>query len=292
MPSNDRTEQFAVNPGLKLGIQNLSAIVRVQVGASGTAEVRVTGDEDYRKAVTVHYSPDENRLSVTEALGQRGGGGVVIAGDGIVIGGDGVQVNSFGRGGSYSSVISTGCGVSISARRIIVDGVDITQAVNEASGKTGPTIPRSIVIRVPVGTDVGIDDCDDVGTSGTGGRLRASLSSNGSLRATGVTGVKVKMSGQADVAIHDSAGSLDLAVRGQSGVSLTGKFEDVNLSVSGQSSVVGSGTFGHVDGDVSGQSTVNLVRAASQTVRSSGQSSVRIDAPRSQSPRRPGDWDF
>lgn len=287
MSTDVRVETFQAQTGLRLGLHNLTSAVRVAPAEDGsaTARVEIRGDRGYRDSVTVTYDQRNNRLAVREPAGVSRGGVSVIGGN-VVVGGSifGARGNVLVSGGGRS--------VSISGGRVVIDGKDVTSLVGNGGGEPVDTSARSITIVVPTGTDTGIDDCAEADLADLGGRVRASLTGEGTLRARGAAGAKLDLSGASRVAIEQSTGELDIALSGASQVTLSGDFGDVDLDISGASEVNGTGAFGHVSGDISGASAVRISQASGNSVRSSGASSVYIDSPVGRRSGGHGCWDF
>lgn len=287
-----RIETFHTGPRLRLALANLTAPVAALAGdAAYTARVDITGDVDWRDAVNVAYDPAGNRLTVSEAPGRWGhhGGvtvsdGSVVINSGIVIGNGTTQVNTF-RAGGASTVIHGMVG-----GRVVVNGVDITDTVNQTRPPVGPD--RAITITVPTGTDTGIDDCHLVRLDGIQGRLRVDLDGTGEVHASDATGVRLQLAGQATATVTRSTGPVSVKALGQATARLDGDYGDVDLILTGQASVTGHGTYGHVGGQAMGQCTVDLKgQAAGQSVRQVGQCTVRIQGATRPATSR-SDWGF
>jgi hypothetical protein len=287
-----KTETVTIQPDTPVRLSGLSAPVTVIPGSPGEITITIKGDTDYQKAVTVTHG---RAVEIVEKDGGSNsitvnGGSVIIGGDnsGVVIGSSGtVMTNTFGRG-SYRTVVSGNVG-----GRVIVNGVDVTDVVNERRATTPPSPNRAVTITIPPGTDIAIERCAKTNISGIKGRIRASIRSQSSLTVDDATGLRAKISGQSTVSVRGT-GPADLDVSGQSTVRLRGDFQDVELDISGQSTVSGSGTFRTVTGEASGMSRVDFSGAAETTnVTTFGMSTATLNGrPMTTARRARTDWDF
>jgi hypothetical protein len=272
-----RTETIEVPPGTKLHMSGLTATTRVKRGTDSTIKVTITGPKEWRDTVEVNHS--RGKVEVTEP--NNGGSNVTIRGGGVVISGDSRGAIVTGSGNVMTSMFGRVSGATVvsGSGRVVVNGVDVTDVVNERSGRTRyDDTPRRIDIEVPAQTDIGAHSCQAVHTDGIGGKVRGHLSGQGVLSAQAVSGLKLHISGQSRATVTDADGDADVDLAGQSTVAISGAFAEVYLDVSGQSSVTVSGSASRVSGSASGMSTVTVTGPVeSERIDTSGMSTATVN---------------
>lgn len=125
--------------------------------------------------------------------GSPSGTSIHSSATGIVIGNNTFQTNVF-SGNSRGNVVQGG-NMYVSGGRMVVNGVDVTDVVNERSGPGGDPEPLSMVARIPPGSSVDVSlVASDVELDGTFDDVRISLqtgevSVDGSFQTAHVTSV-------------------------------------------------------------------------------------------------------
>jgi hypothetical protein len=244
--------RFRVGPGTRLRLSDLPGPAQVSRGGAGEVTVRVLGADQVRV---------EQTGGAVEVSGPRSSGGNVVT-NGVTIGG--------GGGHNFGTVIGNVGG------RVVVDGVDVTEAVRAggrgAGGGAGQVEPARVEVTVPAGTPVEVDDCARTQVYDVSGPVQVDLT------ARGATEARVDLSGQCVVRLLGGTGHIGVDVSGQCRTEVDGDHDELQADISGQSSVQATGRYGHVRGRVSGMSTVAVTgQVGSHRLRTDGMSTATVN---------------
>lgn len=255
---------FRISSPATLTLEDLWARVAVGLGAAGKAEIVLDGAEKLLEEIAVSQ-PDDDQVLVK---GQGGSGGVSIVsrGGSISIGGGGTFVG----GSIVGSRIVTGDSIVIVNGRVVSGNVTVIEG-----GKT-PEMP-TISIKVPLGTNLEIEDVAWTSSRGLNGWLDLSLSGQGEAEIAGAKGLKIRVHGQSNCQISEGSGDLDARASGQSGIEVSGSLNDVDVEASGQSQIEVSGSCQNAEAEAAGQSRVRISGVKGKIRKhESGQSRVTI----------------
>ena len=208
-----------VPQGLTLELDGLHADVTLR---AGPGRVGMTVGPNPGKALddlAVSYDADTATLSLRQPrLESTGGGGISISGGNVVI-------------GSFSGRAST-------VGRIVVNGVDVTDAVRERQG--GSADRAAVEIEVPKGTHLSAAHvAGRIEAHGLDGRINVTADMEFPVSLTGVReNALVAITGGADVNLDDVAGTLQATTAGSGDLTIT----NADLE---SAAVVGTGSGDH-----------------------------------------------
>ncbi len=147
-----------------------------------------------------------------------------------------------------------------------------------ASGENAPW-SASVLVRVPVGTNVSIEDSSgDVRIGDTDGEFHLSHSGIGAVEVGRVRSASVALDGVGSVAIDEVNGPMDVLVSGTGSVHvLRGEVDALAVNVSGVGDFSFDGTARDATVELSGLGDVSIARVSgNRIVRQSGIGTVQI----------------
>lgn len=270
----NKARKFNVAERLTLTLEDLSPRVIVITGIPGVASVNLAGSEKLLEGIKVEQ-PKPDQLTIKGTQSQSNSSVTQSFSSGGFS-----MTQSVGRSSSQTSFTSNigGRGKTIisSGDLVIVNGKVISGGDNVTviEGEESP----SILVTVPVGTDLEIYDVEYCDAKGLGGRLDVSL--NGQYEATidSTTGVKVNLDRQSKCKVTNAGGDLHANLSGQSSTTIKGNLNDVDATVSGQSGLTIIGNCRDFIAEASGMSRITLSGDATGRVkpRVSGMSSIDL----------------
>lgn len=258
------TLTYPVTPRSILDLHDIGApvIVTASKGANGIT-VAATGPEAFLELVkTRALTTGGNPTVRVTAPGGRGGVNVTGSGSVTVIGGgwgnSGIVIGS----GTQHNVSASGGQIVFGhsgGGRIVVNGVDVTDAVNNRSAAEPQGPAPKIEITVPEGIRIRVAQCAHATVYGLRTPMQAKVTGQDKLHVRDAEGLHLTVSGQATARATGITGQVILDVSGQAHARVDGAdITDVEAHATGQAKITLDGRATTVTGSVAGQAGISI----------------------------------
>lgn len=225
-------KEFPVQDRVKLDVDRIPTTINIQ-RTEGSVTVIVSGPEKYKHEVSASIDNDLIKLRGPKSYGGN-----------IVNNGKCVNVTSFSGGN-----------MSIIGGRVIIDGVDVTNA--ESEGREDEA-PLTFTVHIPENSDLILGDVGRLTCTVPVRTAELNMGKQSRLTLEKVDFLHGSVSGQTNLHVRKlTASPLQLEASGQSHIVIEGLEDcEVDFSTSGQGSAEFQGSFSSVDISARGQTNV------------------------------------